>query len=97
MNAFLAEIIRRDPSASKSEGLRLGIETIRVRFTPDECKVFLVATWGPLRLSYVVAGVPEVRDRRFCVNPNYGRLGHLWLPAPAAGWLGGRIAMRFPD
>jgi hypothetical protein len=92
VNAFLEETVGGDPSVAKSEGLRLGIETIRVRFTPEQLKVFLLANWGPLKLSYMVAGVPEIRQRRFSVNPTHGRLGHLWLPAPLAGWIGGRIS-----
>lgn len=92
VNAFLAEILAGDPSISKSEGLRLGVETLRVRFTPDELKVFLVANWGPFRLSYVVAGVPDIRERRFVLDISHGQFGHLWLPGPVAEWMGGRIA-----
>lgn len=92
VNAFLQKVLEDNPGIAKSEGMQLGIEKLCVRFTPDEMKVFLLANWGALRLSYEVVGVPEIRDRRFRLVLRYGRFGHLPLPGPVAGWMGERIA-----
>lgn len=95
VNAYLADVLKNNESLSRSEGMRLGIEAIRVQFLPDAMTVVILANWGPARLSYEVRGVPVTGTGAFSVDVQSARWGHLLLPGASADWVSGRVAVVF--
>lgn len=95
VNAYLAEVLKRDENLSRSDGMRLGLEAIRVRFQPEVMTVVLLANWGPLRLSYEIQGVPVTGTGGFSMDVRSARWGHLLLPGPSADWVTARVAAVF--
>ena len=95
VNGYLAEILRQNSAALRSEGFRLGIREINVAFTREDFVVLVLANWGPVYLSYEIKAVPSVKSGRFDVVVQGGRWGHLPLPGSAAAWMTARVAGMF--
>jgi hypothetical protein len=95
VNGYLAQKLKQNGDAFRSEGFRLGIRQINVAFTPENFVVLVLANWGPVSLSYEVKAVPSVKSGRFEVKAQEARWGHLPLPRPAAGWMNRRVAGMF--
>ena len=95
VNGYLAEVLRQNRKAIRSEGFRLGVREINVVFTRDDFAALVLANWGPISLSYEIKGVPSVKGGRFEVVVQAARWGHLPLPKPAATWMSTRVAGMF--
>lgn len=95
VNGYLAEVLRQNRAALRSEGFRLGIREINVVFTREDFIVVVLANWGPVSLSYEIEAVPSVKSGRFEVVVKKARWGHLPLPEPAAGWMSARVGGMF--
>ncbi|MBU1694688.1 MAG: zinc ribbon domain-containing protein [Verrucomicrobia bacterium] len=96
INAYLAELLKRTPALSRSEGMsQLGIGEVNFRFQPDSITVTVVALWGPVRLSYEVSGRPVWPEGRFGFDVRSARWGHLPLVGPAAHWMIRRLEVMF--
>ena len=92
VNAYLADVLKKDAAAGKSDGYRVGIEDIRISFSSTDFVVLVLAKWGPVALSYEITGVPELGGQGFTVQLKQARLGHLPMPGPAGDWMLGRVA-----
>ncbi|HOW97203.1 MAG TPA: zinc ribbon domain-containing protein [Kiritimatiellia bacterium] len=96
VNAYLAEVLKEHPELSSSEGLsKLGIGEINLRFRPEGVTVTVVALWGPLRMSYEIAGLPRAGGGPFAFDVRGARWGHLPLPGVAAHWMVRRVELMF--
>jgi hypothetical protein len=95
VNGYLAEVLRQNSEALRSEGFRLGIREINVAFTREAFVVLVLANWGPVYLSYEIKAVPSVKSGRFEMVVQGARWGHLPLPGPAADWVSARVAGMF--
>jgi hypothetical protein len=95
VNGYLAEVLKQNGDALRSEGFRLGIREINVAFTREDFVVLVLANWGPVSLSYEIKAVPSVKSGRFEVVVKGARWGHLPLPEPAAAWMSGRVSGMF--
>ena len=95
VNGYLAEVLRRNRQALRSEGFRLGINVINVSFSREDFVVLVLANWGPVSLSYEITAVPSLESGRFDVIVKAARWGHLPLPEPAATWMSSRVAGMF--
>lgn len=95
VNGYLAEVLRQNKEALRSEGFRLGIREVNVSFTREDFVVLVLANWGPISLSYEIKAVPFVKRGRFEVLVQGARWGHLPLPKLAAVWMSKRVAGMF--
>ena len=82
VNGYLAEVLKQNGDALRSEGFRLGIREINVAFTRENFVVLVLANWGPVSLSYEIKAVPSVKSGRFEAIVQEARWGHLPLPGP---------------
>lgn len=92
VNAYLADVLKKDAKAGKSDGYRVGIEDIRLSFSSTDFVVLVLAKWGPVALSYEITGLPELGEQGFSVQVKKARLGHLPMPGPAGDWMLSRVA-----
>ena len=95
VNGYLAEVLRQNRKALRSEGFRLGVREINLVFTREDFTALVLANWGPISLSYEIKGVPYLKNKRFEVVVQKVRWGHLPLPEPAAAWVSSRVAGMF--
>lgn len=94
-NGYLAALLARDAGATRSEGFRLALREINLSLQTNGVVLLVLANWGPVSLSYELAGEPRVGEKGFSLRVVRGRWGHLPLPPKAAEWVGGRVAVVF--
>jgi hypothetical protein len=92
VNGYLAEVIKQNGDALRSDGFRLGVREINVAFTREKLVVLVLANWGPVSLSYEIEAAPSVKSGRFEATVQEARCGHLPLPGPVADWISRRVA-----
>lgn len=92
INAYVAELLKKDPSATESSMVRLGVSRIDVDVSKKRLAVLVLANWGGIPLSYEISGTPVVDGKSFRMKLWGARWGHLPLPGAAGGWLAGRVA-----
>lgn len=96
VNGYLAEVLKRNPELSNSEGLgKMGLGEINLRFAPEDVTVTVTALWGPMRMSYEVAGRPRTGSGPFGFDVRAARWGHLPLPGVASRWMVRRVEAMF--
>lgn len=90
VNAHLHRLIDQStrPDASGLEYRILDLNTV---INPDDVVVTMLSSFGPVKLSYEVTGIPLIESRNFTFQIRSARLGHLTMPGPLAGWLAGRV------
>jgi hypothetical protein len=94
-NAYLASILKQNEEATQSQGFQLGVRDIQVTLATRRVVVLVVATLGPVTLSYELEGRPVVQDNAFRLDVQRAQLGHLTLPAMAMPWAVDQVARIF--
>lgn len=91
INNYLAWRIQDTPAAGAPQAMRIGLEGVRIEILADRVRAVAVGTWGPVRLTFDIRGLPETSGGAFRLRVGEARLGHLRLPQPAHGWVAGHF------
>ena len=94
VNAYLYEILRRSPQASR-QWLGLDLKAAQLNVLEGRVVVLLVAEKGPLRLTQEMQVVPVRQSDRWSCEVTGMRMGHLPLPRGLAQKLALRSAGLF--
>lgn len=90
INNYLAWRVRDTP-VEGAQALHVGLEGVRIELRVDRVRAVAVGTWGPVRLTFDIRGLPDTTGGAFRLRVGEARLGHLRLPQPAHGWAAGHL------
>lgn len=95
VNAYLEDARSRAGQNVSAGPIKLNLAKVNMALTAGQVDLVVHSTLGPLTISFEVKGRPTREQGRFKFQATGGRIGHLPLPGPAAGWLGGRLSFVF--
>lgn len=96
LNAYIEEFRAHNGQPLMSVS-RFKMDLSKINFTLLDNRVDLLIEGraGPVALTLEVGGQPTRDQGHFNFVAKHGRIGHLPLPGPAAGWLAGRMSVVF--
>ncbi|NCC52196.1 MAG: hypothetical protein EOM20_13400 [Spartobacteria bacterium] len=80
INAYLAEAVRHSRGELEAMPTRLMVRDVNIHITPQRVLLVLRADWGPLCLSYSLAGAPVQERPGVSFDVQQVKLGHLPIP-----------------
>ncbi len=80
INAYLAEAVRHSRGELEAVPCRLMVRDVNIRITPEKMVLLIRADWGPLCLSYLLAGLPLQEGQVVELDVTHVKLGHLPIP-----------------
>ena len=97
LNAYLATTLKvaRSNATEAASVWRMNLDGVNLAFRSNLTVMTTVAHWGPLNMTWELAGVPRVVDDRFVFAVSTVRCGHLELPKAVAEWVGTQMTGLF--
>ncbi len=84
LNNYLAWRISESAGAGGGGTFTISLKALVVETRPERMRAVLAGTWGPVRLTFEVKGIPSADESGARFGLYYARLGHLTLPTDGA-------------
>lgn len=84
LNNYLAWRISESAATGGGGTFTISLKALVVETRPDRMRAILAGTWGPVRLTFEVKGIPSADESGARFGLYYARLGHLNLPTEGA-------------
>jgi DNA-binding ferritin-like protein (Dps family) len=95
INAHLDKLLQETVGREPADAFRYQLRKVNVELTEQRAVATLLAAWGPVNLSYQVAGRPAIEGSSFVFRVEEARMGHMRMPGFLRGWLASRVAVVF--